>query len=224
MLAEEPRSHVQIHGKDISVRKLFLGGIAVFALASGTAQATVVYSLNTINTAGFGPAPYASVAVTLDNPTTATIMFNAHNPPYTFGEMGLSVNSTNFSAAGLSFTLAPTSNQTPTFTPSFNGGLDGFGNFALDYVSNPNGFSASLISATFTLTDISGTWTSDANVLSNGNAQGFQAAAHVFNASTGGNSAFAAGGPTTTPVPEPATIGILSVGLLGLGLIRCRTS
>ena len=186
-----------------------------------TAHATVIYTLDTINTAGFGPAPYGTVAVTLTNPTTAQITFN-NAPPYTFGEMGLNVNATSFSADGLSFVLAPTSNQTPTFSIDIGGQLDGFGNFALDYVSTPAGFSASLSSATFTLHDLSGTWTESTVLI--GNSDGHEVAAHVFNAATGGNSAFAAGGPTTNPppVPEPASLAMLGVSALMLRRRRVK--
>jgi hypothetical protein len=215
------------------LRNVLLGGIAAITIAVLTPQAMadVIYTLDTSNATGVsGPGPYAQVDVHLTDATHATATFTRLGS-FTFGEMGLDINATTFGISGLTFVLAPTSNQTPSYTVDLGGKVGSVGNFALDYVDNPNGFSDSVISASFDIHNTSGTWADEFHVLNNTVPE---AAVHAFNpnAPSGNNSFFASGGPTNctdctrdpTPVAEPATIALLGVGLLGLGFVRRRTN
>jgi hypothetical protein len=208
------------------------GSLGVFVsatLPSAPAQADIIYTLNASNDLGnSGIGPYAQVDIHYIDTTHATAEFT-RLAGFTFGEMGLDVNASTFTVTGLTFILAASSNQTPTYTVSFGGSVGGIGNFALDYVANPNGFSSSVIEAKFTLTNTSGAWASEADVLTDSVPE---AAAHAFNVANGGKSFFTSGGPTNctdctpTPtdvdVPEPASLAVLGMGMIGLAAARRR--
>lgn len=206
-----------------------LGFLAV-AQAPTPARADVIYTLNTTdNFTNSGTGPYAQVDIHYLNSTHATAEFTSL-VGFTFGEMGLDVNASTFTITGLTFTLAASSNKTPDYTVSFGTKVGGIGNFALDYTVNPNGFSDSVTEAKFTITNTSGTWADETQVLTDAVPE---AAAHAFKIANGGKSFFTSGGPSScddgcsiTPVivdtPEPMSMALLGSGLVGLAVARRR--
>jgi hypothetical protein len=205
--------------------------IAIACFGLQQAKATTTYSLSQGNTAISGfPAPYGSVAVNLDaGGTTATITFTAASTAafqYLFGD-GASA-AVNVNGA---FTLGSiTGTQLPGFGPTTysNGGagqVDGWGQFNLTINSN-DGYPSSSDSITFTLTKTSGTWSSDANVLT-ANANGSFVAAHIFVTAFPADPAAGAlatgfasnGGAVNTP-DGGTTVMLLGAALGVLGIAR----
>ena len=226
------------------MKQLLLPAAIVFgALYFGSlpVRADVIYTLNTSNdttvktgSGAGGPGPYAQVEIHLIDATHATAMFSGLNS-FVFGEMGLDINASSFGISGLSFTLAPGVTKTPDYTIDLGGKVGSVGNFALDYLSSPNGASDAVSSASFTILNKSGTWASDTNVL----IERTVPAATLASFWTNGNSFFASGGPsvssarpcgpgtTGAPVPEPVSMAVLlGVGMAGctLGYVRRRRS
>jgi hypothetical protein len=176
--------------------------------------------------AGTGTA-FGTVTVTWTGSTTADISFHALSNTtyaYLFGAanaVGVNVNGTA-TVSNISTSLY--GNAGGNIVNVASGNEDGFGNFSIslddDNASNP--FS----DISFTLTNTSGTWTSDADVLTNNN-KGYFAAAHVlvYNAPiviqngavvTGYAADGTSGttnGPPPPPVPEPMSLAIWGLGL-----------
>jgi hypothetical protein len=205
--------------------------IALVGLGLQQAKADVfTSSLNAGNTGinGF-TGPYGTVTINLTSPTTATVTFTSNTVNgniYLFGDGGsvaLNVNATTFSATGITGTNAGTGFTPGPYTVAGAGNEDGFGSFNLR-INSFDGFTHSADTITFTLTNISGTWASAADVLI-ANANGFDAGAHIFVTSSPAN---AANGATSTGfaaegarVPDGGTtVMLLGVALGALGMAR----
>ena len=207
----------------MNMRSKILAAAAASALALtlGTAaSALTTYTLGTGNAslAGF-PPPYGSVAVTLTNATTANIVFTSALPTYYFlgaQAADVNVNATTWTLSNLLENGAGTAS---------NGGSNqadgaGFFNQTIDLT---DGFTDRASSISFTLTNTSGTWASDAVVLT-GNSLGNTVAAHI-GACTPGCTAFAATGFATQgggTIPEPATWAMMILGFGGIGAMMRR--
>ncbi|HWX16428.1 MAG TPA: PEP-CTERM sorting domain-containing protein [Chthoniobacterales bacterium] len=173
--------------------------------------------------------PYANVLVNRTSTTTAVITFTSMTNSgniYLIGD-GSSV-AVNVNAASWTVAAITGSNSGTGFSPGpySNGGshnVDGFGIFR-QTINSFDGFTHASDTLSFNVNATSGTWTNAADVLTP-NSDGLLAAAHIFvtqfpaNAS---NGTLATGFAANT-VPEPGTVSLVALGVLGLvGALRKR--
>jgi len=206
--------------------------IAVACVGLQQAKADLVtYTVTQGNPAISGyTGPYGTVAVIRTDSTHATITFTslaASGNIYLFG--GASSVAVNVNATSWKLGPITGSNSGTGFTPGIysNGGsgnVDGFG--VLNQTINSfDGFKHSSSTISFTLTNISGSWSSAGQVL-RANPTGYFAAAHIFVTTYPANAAngalvtgFAANGGAQVP-DGGATVMLLGAALGALGMAR----
>jgi len=205
----------------------YIVAVLIAIAGMGLQQAKAFESdLNAGNSAIAGFAgPYGHVSIILVNSTTATVTFTGNTVAgntYLFGAVDavdLNVNATTFSVSNIIVTNAGTG-----FTQDVAGNVDGLGIFNLR-IRSFDGFTHASDTITFTLTNTSGTWATQADVVTL-NASGFDAAAHIFvttSPANASNSALATGfageGPGTVP-DGGTTVMLLGAALGALGMAR----
>jgi len=195
---------------------ILFGAICAVILAfSLNAKADFMSTLSFSNLPPGNPGPYGTVDVSLTG-QTATITFTAA-AGYFFGDgssAAVELNTDSFTEA---FVSESPSNNFKAF--AFDQQVDGFGSF--DLAVDQKNFAVKLTSITFTVTNTGTAWASDADVLAV-NANGFDAAAHVFSTSSG-LTGFAAEAPGEHHIPDGGTTAcLLGLGLAGMAGIRAR--
>ena len=211
--------------------------IAIACLGLQQAKAVTTYTLTAGNSALTGAGftgPYGTATVTLVNSTTATVTFTASTQiiggityQYMFGDGSSVAVNTNGAASvsGISATCVGCVGITPGgYTAAGSGNVDGFG-VLNQTIDDFDGFTHAATVVTFTLTKTSGTWASDASVLT-ANSQLASVAAHIFvttfppNSSSSANvTGFAANGGAIVP-DGGTTVMLLGAALGALGMAR----
>ena len=216
---------------------------------AGPAKADLItFNLDTFNTAGFA-APYVKVDVARSDSTNATVTFTSLASGGDIFLMGavnavaLNVNATSWTLGSVTGTNAGTGFTPGGYTNEGSGNVDGWGIFN-QTIKSFDGFTHSADKIIVALTDISGTWANDSDVLTSNGSGGYLAAAHLFVTTNPANKAngaivtgFATGsgtanrclnGATNFPIctnfeiPEPSSMLIFSGGLLGLATVLRR--
>ncbi|MHB1092342.1 PEP-CTERM sorting domain-containing protein [Thiobacillus sp.] len=204
---------------------------ALFVIAAiSSAPAHAVFSFNLIagNSAISGYAgPYATVDVSLINSTMASVTFtsltNSGNI-YLMGDGGsvaVNVNATNWTLGSITGSNAGTGFTPGTYSDGGTGNEDGFGSFN-QKINTFDGFTHSSDTISFSLTNISGTWGSDAAVLAP-NSGGSLAAAHIFvttSPASTSNTALATGFAASVPEADTYAMLLAGLGLVGLAARR----
>jgi hypothetical protein len=212
----------------------YIAAVLIAIAGFGLQQADAfTSSLGTGNPAISGFAgPYGTVTVTLVNSTTATITFTSNTKAgniYLFGDGGsvaVNVNASTFTVSNITGSNSGTGFTPGPYTFAGAGTEDGFGSFNLT-INSFDGFTHSSDTISFTVTNTSGTWASAADVLAF-NANGFDAAAHIFVTSAPANASnsalatgFAAENAGGVGVPDGGTtVMLLGVALGALGMAR----
>jgi hypothetical protein len=196
---------------------------------------SITYILSNPNPAiqGF-TGPYGSVTITTTGANTATVTLTSNTVGsniYLFGgagTLGLNVNASKFTASNIVGTNPNNTFQNWKLTGTGSGNEDGFGSFNFQ-VNSFDGFAHAINSLTLTLTNNSGTWASASNVLTPNTPGGSTVGAHVFvtsNPPNGANGAlvtgYAGNGTNSGIVPEPSSVALGLIGLVGLGLTQFR--
>jgi hypothetical protein len=206
----------------MKMKLLAAAAAGVLALTFGTAaSATTTFTLSTGNAAISGyPPPYGTVNVNLVDSTHATIDFlSAVAGGYYFTSAqvaDVNVNATSWTVSGLT-------GNGGALTNGGSNNADGFGLFNQTF-DQFDGFSSKSSTISFTLTNTSGSWLTDAAVLTP-NASGNSVAAHIGVCADAGCTSFVSTGFATGgggPIPEPATWAMMILGFGGVGAMLRR--
>ncbi len=200
----------------------FCSALLLFSAVS--AGATTSYDVwKPDGTGGFTnppyPGSYVVIDVTLLNPTTAEIsaigqnfttagLANNYSGTYRFGSeaaLDLNVNATGFTVSGIS----------NDWTTGNAKNVNSFGTFNLLF-NGSGAWKDSATSFSFTVNDISGTWSSSSDVLALNNKD-WVAAAHVLVPNAQGSAAAVTG---YAAAPIPSGLFLLAPGLAGLAIFR----
>jgi VPDSG-CTERM motif len=194
---------------------IFIAGALV--LSAGSASA-ITYTLQNLNASGY-VGPYGTVNVVLTAANKATITFSSENGYLFLGGSAdaINVNSTDFKASIISDNASAGLNAFKQFEyGSQNVSEWGGFNLTLNQDNASPGNRATTIS--FSVTDLTGTWSSDADVL-DANSDGETVAAHVI-VPGGSFTGYASNGGTRS-VPDGGSTALLLGGALSvIGLIR----
>jgi hypothetical protein len=202
-----------------------LAAFAALAFGPSVSRADTIYSLNNPNAAlSAVTGPYGTIDVHLVDSTHATITFaTADATKFRFGSAQAADFNTNGTTSVTSFST--TGGPAQDLTNAGSGNVSTFGNFSNTF-DNFDGNVHTFTGATFNLTNTSGTWASDAVVLTE-NANGVLGAAHIFAYAPDGTvivTGFAGDGPVATPEFGSASLmGLMLLGFCGIaGFQRFR--